>query len=181
MTQNLQLVPLSHPAVRRKAEAVKEITLEIKQLAEKMFSVMKEHEGVGLAAPQLGIPLQLIVMEYLPASEKEREKKKAGAPKEKIPRTVLINPKLTSAQGEVEEDEGCLTTQGIYGPVKRAKVVQVEGLNLEGEKVTIKATGLFARVLQHELDHLQGIIFIDRVGNPDQLYTYVPKAPTKLG
>ncbi len=171
---DLKLVPLSHPAVRRKAEEIKEITPEIKALAEKMFVLMQENNGVGLAAPQVGHAIQLVVMEYEPETQSRAESGEHKA--ERIPRTVLINPKnISSSDTKTEDEEGCLTTPNIYGPVERALEIEIEALNLKGQKIRFKARGFFARVIQHELDHLNGILFLDRVGDPKKLYSYLPK------
>jgi len=171
--QSLKLVSLSHPAIRQGTGEVKEITPEIETLVQKMFITMKENRGIGLAAPQVGIPLRLAVMEYEPKEQVSGSAGKRVSQEERVPKTILINPKVISVSNrQAEDEEGCLTTPDVYGPVKRAEEVVVETMDLTGKKIRIKAKGFFARVLQHELDHLKGIIFIDRVGDPGKLYTY---------
>lgn len=168
----LKLVDLNSPVVHRRAAEIPAVTSEITALAEEMFKIMKANKGIGLAAPQVGVSLQLAVIAHEPDKDEPKE--------ERIPKTVLINPKIISASKEqVEEEEGCLSVPSIYGPVKRSAEIVVETLNPQGKKIIIKAKGLMARVLQHEIDHLSGMLFIDRVGDPSRLYTYVEGADRK--
>jgi len=112
---------------------------------------MYQHNGCGLAANQVDLPYRLFVMNTTGnAAEKEQQ-------------LVFINPVLSKHKGMEEEEEGCLSLPGLYVPVKRPDKVTISGYNLSGEQVTIDATGLFARVVQHEADHLDGILIIDRI------------------
>ena len=118
------------------------------RLAEDMIVTMHEAPGVGLAAPQVGRPIRLIVFDV---GEKQSE-----------PR-ALVNPVLKNEWGEQIAEEGCLSLPGLYYPVKRAQKVWAEGFDVSGHDVTIEAEDLLARVLQHEVDHLDGVLFIDRL------------------
>ncbi|MDR3564853.1 MAG: peptide deformylase [Negativicutes bacterium] len=126
------------------AEPVGKIDRKIKRLLDDMVQTMYDAEGVGLAAPQVGVSLRIIVID---AGDGLIE---------------LINPVLTESEGCECGTEGCLSVPGIYGEVERGANVTVEGFNREGKKVCINATGLLARALQHEIDHLDGVLFIER-------------------
>ncbi len=164
----LKLYQMGEAVLRQHARplTVEEIKGEyIQHLIKLMKEAMYAAPGVGLAAPQIGEPLQLAVLEdrevYLdnyPAEQlKERERKI-------VPFQVIINPKLILEPGEkVEFFEGCLSVAGCTGMVPRARKVTVECLNEHAQKVTIKATGWHARILQHEIDHLFGTLYLDRV------------------
>lgn len=137
----------------------------IQDLIESMRETMRDAPGVGLAAPQIGIPLQLVVIEdplefiqkLPPEQVEERERRQ-------VPFHVLINPVLTISPGEaVEFFEGCLSLSGYTAIVPRARNVHVEGLNENGEPITIDAGGWYARILQHEIDHLNGVLYVDQM------------------
>jgi len=142
----LKIIKFPDPILRKKCEEVKEVNEEIKKLVDDMTETMEKKDGVGLAAPQVGVSKRVIVV--------ETEKGPKG----------FINPKTLKKTKETEIDwEGCLSIPGIFLKIKRWKGVEVEALNKEGEKVRIKATGLVARIFQDEIDHLNGILIIDRV------------------
>jgi peptide deformylase len=128
---------------------------EIQQLIEWMRETMREAPGVGLAAPQVGLPLRLAVIEDLAdVPEKERTP---------VPFHVIINPQLTLGAGIVEHYEGCLSLEGFQALVPRAQAVTVDALDHNGDPVKIEASGWYARILQHEIDHLDGTLYIDRM------------------
>jgi peptide deformylase len=135
------------PVLRRRATPVTEITDEIRRIVDDMIETMYDEVGIGLAAPQVGISLRLMVVGH----EKGR-----GA-------RAIVNPVITETVGEITAEEGCLSLPGIFAPVTRAESVTLEGQDLEGQPVTIKGRGLTARVFQHEMDHLDGVLFIDRL------------------
>jgi peptide deformylase len=135
------------PVLRRRAEPVGEVTPELRQVAEDMIETMYDEAGIGLAAPQVGVPLRLLVV----GDERGRE-----------PR-ALINPSIAESGGEVTAEEGCLSIPGVFADVTRSEWVRIEAQDLDGAPVSIRARGLLARVFQHELDHLDGILFIDRL------------------
>ncbi len=130
-------------------------SVEIQQLIAWMRETMREAPGVGLAAPQVGLPLRLAVIEDIAqVPEKER------AP---VPFHVLVNPQLTLGPGLVEHYEGCLSIDGFQALVPRAEAVTVDALDHHGAPVKIEASGWYARILQHEIDHLDGTLYIDRM------------------
>ena len=136
------------PVLRDKARPVESFDAALKQLAADMIRTMHEAPGVGLAAPQVGRPIRLIVFDV---GEEE-----GGA-------QALANPVLKNEWGEQIAEEGCLSLPGLYYPVRRAQRVWAEGFDLDGHGVTIEGEELLARVLQHEVDHLDGVLFIDRL------------------
>lgn len=144
------LVSYDNPALHKKAEIVKDINSNIHILISEMTEVMKKANGIGIAAPQVGESIQLAIVDV---------PKDMGG----IGRMVLINPKILSAYGKEIGEEGCLSVPGMRVKVKRYKEVMVETLNMEGNPVIQKGTGLLARALQHEIDHLNGILIVDKV------------------
>ena len=135
------------PALRRSAEPVGEVTQEIRLIIADMTETMYDEVGIGLAAPQVGISKRLIVI----ADEEGRGVQ------------ALLDPAIVDRGGEVTGEEGCLSIPGVYAPVTRAAWVRVEARSVDGQPLTMNARGLRARVLQHEIDHLDGVLFIDRV------------------
>ena len=136
--------------LRRRARVVPAVDASTRQLIADMVVTMRGSHGVGLAAPQIGVPLRVLV---------------AGS---RQPPLALINPRLERRWGRQLGPEGCLSIPGIYADVRRAQHVVVTGQNARGRSITVRAGGLLSRVLQHEIDHLNGVLFIDRV-SPDQL------------
>jgi peptide deformylase len=133
--------------LREKAKEVKRITPNITKLLDNMRDTMYAYKGVGLAAPQVGVSKRVIVVDI---GEGLIE---------------FINPEIIESQGEVIDFEGCLSIPEIVGEVKRANIVKVKGLDRSGKEVKIKAEGYLARALQHEIDHLNGILFVDIAKN----------------
>ena len=154
--------------LRKTAEPVYDVefnTHELKALVEDMFDIMREKGAVGVAAPQIGISKQIIV--FGTAYTKRRK------PEVQIPDTALINPTLTILSEEQEVGyEGCLNSGDLMGHVPRATEVEYSGFDIEGNPICKRATGLEARILQHEVDHLHGILFFDRVEDKTTLTTY---------
>ena len=157
----LKVARLGHPVIRTATEAVPKESIhapEFQRFLDDMVETMREYDGVGLAAPQVHVSKQVAVVEV---DENRRY------PGEKaIPLTILINPKILSAsKRQVEEWEGCLSVHEFRGRVPRADSLEVEAYNRKGEKVRFHAQGFFARVIQHECDHLAGKVFLDRMPN----------------
>lgn len=164
----LKIVQVGEPVLREEArdlDAAEVQSREIQELIEWMRETMYDAPGVGLAAPQIGLPLQLAVIEdkpeYLkdvaPDILKARERKPVGF-------HAIINPKITIDESErVEFFEGCLSLPGFTGLVSRARKVRVECLDFNGQPRTIEASGWYARILQHEIDHLRRTVYIDRM------------------
>ena len=136
--------------LRKKASPILEVGSAERRLAYDMIETMRSAKGVGLAAPQVGINKRIIVVE-----DTEGDNKLV---------LVLANPKITNKKGKVSFCEGCLSLPGITSDVVRSEFIAVEALNLDNDKLKINAEGLFARIIQHEIDHLDGVLFIDRVG-----------------
>jgi peptide deformylase len=146
----MSLMPIrtfGDPVLREPARPVEAFDAALRRLAEDMIETMHEAPGVGLAAPQVGRSLRLVVFDI---------QDETGA-------RALANPVLRDEWGEQIGEEGCLSLPGLYFPVSRAMKVWAEGFDLEGNPVTIEGEELLARVLQHEVDHLQGVLFIDRL------------------
>ena len=140
------IIKFPNPILRQKSKEVKDITQDVKELIEDMVETMKESQGVGLAAPQVGVLKRIIIV-------KTQEGPQA-----------FVNPKIIKKSKEKEtEEEGCLSLLGIRLDIKRAKEVEVEALDKEGREIKIKVQDLTARIIQHEIDHLDGILFIDRI------------------
>lgn len=140
------------PVLRQRARDVTVVDDLKKQQAERMFEIMYEHEGIGLAGNQVGLLERLIVLD-VPIDEERRAV------------LVLINPKITARQGKETSEEGCLSIPEIRADVPRALEISVNALDLNGQPVQLECQGLLARAVQHEVDHLDGILFIDRL-NP---------------
>ncbi len=152
----MQIITYPHPTLRHKAKPLKRVDAELRQVVRQMFDLMYEAKGVGLAANQVDLPLRLFVVN-LKASPDEGEE------------LVFINPVVSNPKGSEEAEEGCLSLPGLYGQVRRPKQVKVNAYNLEGQEMSAELTGLFARVVQHELDHLDGVLFTDRLSETGQL------------
>jgi len=147
------------PVLRRKAKRVRTIDNSIKKLIADMRETLHAAPGrAGLAAPQVGVSLRVTVI---------------GIPEEED--IVLINPEIVRRRGERLVEEGCLSIPGYWGQVKRAEAVTAKGLDQSGKEVRIKATELLAQALEHEIDHLNGILYIDRMEDPNTLTRIVPE------
>ena len=147
----MRILIYPHEILKTKAEPVKEIDARLQEIVDRMFETMYKAKGIGLAANQVGIPIRLLVMDV-----REEE----GRPN----RLVLVNPVIQDAEGGAVGEEGCLSVPGYTAPVKRAERILVEALDREGSPIRFEAEGLLARCIQHEIDHLDGICFVDRLG-----------------
>jgi peptide deformylase len=155
-----QIVYLPEPVLRKKAKPVTQFDKDLQTLIDDMIETMREAPGVGLAAPQVNIPLQLAVIEY---AEDEDEEEDEDAPPAKKKLYVIINPEITKVSEEkVMGIEGCLSIPGLVGEVERHEAIQVKALNRHGQPYKIKADGWMARIFQHEIDHLHGVMFTDK-------------------
>ena len=139
------------PVLRQKAEAVEAFDESLAVLVADMFETMRAYRGVGLAANQVGVPQRVLVVE-VPGDEGEEPL-----------RLALVNPALSEASGSEVDEEGCLSIPGIYEDVKRATRVRVRAQDPSGEPLEFVAEDYLARVLQHEVDHLEGVLFLDRL------------------
>ncbi len=145
----LKVVKFPNKVLAAKAREVTRVTGEDRKLAKDMIDTMYAENGVGLAANQVGVLKRLFVTS---ANQVRGEE------------LVFLNPKIVKKQGVIKEFEGCLSVPEFYEPVKRAKRVWMKAMTLEGKTVEVKAEGLLSRIFQHEIDHLNGILFIDRLG-----------------
>ncbi len=148
----MKIVQYPHPALRYVCRPLTAIDAKVRKAAEEMLELMYEAKGLGLAAPQVALPYRLIVLN-LTGDREQRDKEGA-----------YVNPVILERKGSVEDEEGCLSFPGLYAKVRRAKTVTVQAYNLNGESVQITATDLPARAWQHEIDHLDGVLFIDKMG-----------------
>jgi peptide deformylase len=154
----LPIKALPEPVLRQKAKRVRNIDGSIRKLASDMIETMHAAPGVGLAAPQVGVSLRVVVI---------------GLPEEED--FVLINPEIVRRSGERWVTEGCLSVPGYYGEIKRAQRVTAKGKDLSGKEVRIKAEELLAQALEHEIDHLNGMLYIDHVESDDRLHRVGPE------
>lgn len=152
----LSIIHYPHPTLRRVSKPLKRVDAELRGFIAEMFALMYEHEGVGLAANQVDLPYRLFIANP------------EGDPAIKEAEFVFINPVILKGSGQAEREEGCLSIPGVYAPVVRKEKVSVQAYNLSGEEIAGEVDGLMARVFQHELDHLDGRLFIDRL-TPTQL------------
>jgi len=150
-----EIVTVPAPVLRRKARKVTEFGPELQTLIDDMIETMRAAPGVGLAAPQVAVPLRLIVVEY-------GEEAEEGEPEKPPKLYVMVNPEITRFSKEKEiGTEGCLSIPGLIGDVYRASEIVVRGLNRHGQPIRIRASGWLARIFQHEIDHLEGVLFTD--------------------
>ena len=148
---SLQIVPHPHPALRWKSKDVTKIDAELKSMIAQMFELMYEARGIGLAANQVALPYRLFVINPSGDSSLKDEE------------FVFINPEITRRNGSEETEEGCLSLPEIYGSVPRATRIVIDAFDLNGQQFEMELGGLDARVVQHENDHLDGVIFPERV------------------
>lgn len=150
---------LPDPVLRQKAKKVSKIDESIRQLIDDMIETMRAASGVGLAATQIGVPLKIAVIE-IPAEEV----------------IVLVNPEIIKKEGERTIVEACLSVPGYHGEIKRSVRVKVKARDKQGRHIRVKGDELLAQALEHEIDHLNGILYIDRVEEPDKLYKVEPES-----
>ena len=147
----MQIIQYPHPTLRHVSKPLKRVDKELHEIVRGMFELMYAAKGVGLAANQVDLPYRLFIINL--------QSDTAAAEQE----FVFLNPVLTSRKGNAEAEEGCLSLPGLYGDVKRPERVVLNAYNLAGQELTMELDGLFARAVQHEIDHLDGILFIDRL------------------
>lgn len=152
----LSIIPYPHPTLRFRSKPIRRVDQELREIVAEMLDLMCEAEGVGLAANQVNLPLRLFVAN--PSGER-------GEGEEMI----LLNPELQMPRGSETGQEGCLSLPGLYGPVKRPKAVRVSAFDLQGNPIEREVDGFLARVLLHENDHLDGVLFFDRMSEDAKL------------
>ena len=153
----MEVVVYPHPALRRGGQTVTEFDQALRDLSSQMFEVMYDDGGVGLAAPQIAIEQKLLVLNP------------TGSKDDRSGELVLVNPKITKKKGREYGEEGCLSFPGIYAEVERFVDITISHQDLEGKEASLSANGWLARIIQHELDHLEGIVFTDRLSPADKM------------
>jgi peptide deformylase len=148
----MKILNYPHPSLRYPAVPVTKIDARLREYAQEMLNLMYEHRGLGLAGPQVGVPFQLLVLNFTG----DREKKEHEA--------VWLNPAILDRKGSIEDEEGCLSFPGLYQKVRRFKTVRVQAYNLDGQPMEITASDLPSRAWQHEIDHLHGVLYVDKMG-----------------
>lgn len=160
----LEILKYPDPRLRKKADPVTSVTPELVQLAKDMLETMYQSRGIGLAAPQVGQSVRLLVTDTRPREGGRYEVEDMTELEKAVEQPfVIFNPVITKKEGRTTFDEGCLSVPGYYETVERYDYIEVEGLNLQGEKFVTKVDGLLAICIQHEIDHLDGKLFIDRL------------------
>ena len=161
----LEIVKYGNPVLRKKGAQIEAITPEVKKLIADMFETMEENHGVGLAAQQVGVAKQVTVIDVRGATDRPSTLELDGKPADPadIMPLVLINPEVTPVGEVVAGSEGCLSFPEIFGDIARPGVVDVKALDGKGKPIAFRCGGLLARAVQHETDHLNGILFIDRM------------------
>jgi peptide deformylase len=146
----LRIVKYPHPALRHKSKPLRRVDGELKNIVREMFDLMYAQNGIGLAANQVDLPYRFFILNTEGDPSKGQE-------------FVFLNPVIGKRSGTVEAEEGCLSFPEIYAPVKRSEKVVLSAYDLAGQEINYELSGLFARAVQHEYDHLDGILFIDRL------------------
>jgi peptide deformylase len=166
----LPVVKYGTPVLRKKGARIEAITPAIKKLIADMFETMYASKGIGLAAQQVGQPLQLTVIDVRGVTDRPSTLELKGKPADVVEfmPLVLINPELKPGGESVPGPEGCLSFPEIFADIKRPSEVEVKALNEKGESIHFRCGGLLARAVQHEVDHLHGILFIDRMERADK-------------
>lgn len=161
----LEVLKFPDQRLRKKGVAVEEVTPELKKLAEDLLETMVAEHGIGLAAPQVGQSIRLIVLDTRPRDDDGQltEEGLTDLEKKVSQPLVLFNPEIVDRRDKTTYEEGCLSVPGFFETVERAEYVEVQGLDIHGNKILIKTDGLLAICLQHEMDHLEGKLFIDRL------------------
>lgn len=160
-----EIITVGDPRLRKRSRPIRKVTPEIRQLAADMVETMHAKEGIGLAGAQIAELLRIIVVE-MPEDEE-------------VPGSgelyVVLNPEIVKASREVEDGiEGCLSIPGYVGEVERSVEVLVRGMDIQGKKFRLRPKGYLARVFQHEIDHIEGVLYIDRLTEPDRIWDVPP-------
>lgn len=147
-----KIITYPHPILRKKTEAVTDFDDKLRQLIDEMTETMYAAPGVGLAANQIGVSLQVVVIDTSEDSEERKQR-------------VLVNPEIIKGEGAKVDEEGCLSVRDFCADVKRFRKITVRARDIEGNEAEFEAEDRFARIIQHEVDHLNGVLFIDRISS----------------
>lgn len=153
----MQIIKYPHPTLRHQSKPLRRVDGELKKIVRQMLDLMYQNNGIGLAANQVDLPYRLLVFNV------------TGDPAVRDEEYVFINPVITDRKGSAEDREGCLSFPEIFAPVIRSERVSVNAYSLNGEELSYQFDGLYARVAQHEADHLDGILFVDRLSPANRL------------
>lgn len=162
----MQIIAYPHPTLKHQSKPIRRVDAELKQMVREMFDLMYAAKGIGLAANQVNLPIRLFIMNL------------ESDPKKPELENVFINPVISQPKGSAEAEEGCLSLAGLYGPVVRPKQVRITAYGLDGREIDMTVTDLLGRCVQHEVDHLDGVMFIDRMAAgaradlADELYDF---------
>ena len=148
----MEIIPYPHPTLRHKSKAVKRVDRQLREIVREMFELMYQARGIGLAANQVDLPLRLFIVDTTSDSSNGEQ-------------LVLINPVIGAPKGTDEQEEGCLSIPGVHGIVPRPEQIHVSAYDLSGNEIDMTVDGLLARAIQHEFDHIEGVLFIDRVSD----------------
>jgi peptide deformylase len=151
----LDIVYYGDPRLEKVSEPVAEVTPETRRFVKDMFETMYFTNGVGLSAPQVGVNERILVIDCSGGSDRNQQ-------------IALINPVIVNTSGEQKGQEGCLSFPGLFAEIVRPNVVAVKGTNLEGQEIQLEGEGLLARALHHEIDHLDGVLFLQRMKKADR-------------
>lgn len=166
-----QIVTSEDPMLRRVSHRVQQASPDVQKLIADMLETMRAANGIGLAAIQVGVSERVIVIEVPEETEEEDDDSEPSSTLQ----VILLNPEIRRASRDMEEGiEGCLSVPGWVGEVERHYAVTVRGLDAKGKPVRIRAEGLLARVLQHEIDHCDGVLFIDHITDTEKIWSVAP-------
>jgi len=143
----MKIIHYPHPTLRVKSEPVKAVDAAFKKNVRKMIELMHKYNGVGLSANQVDVPQRFFVMNFTPEADD----------------LVFINPVISKQKGSEEEEEGCLSLPGVYAQVRRPKAIHLNAHTMDGNEINVTLLGMTARIVQHETDHLDGVLFIDKI------------------
>jgi peptide deformylase len=149
---SLKLIPYPHPTLRHRSKPIVRVDQELKNMIDEMFEIMYEFRGVGLAANQVNLPIRLFIAN--PSGDKVEG-----------PEMVFINPVISKGKGTADAEEGCLSLPGVNAQVKRNKSLHINAYSMDGTEINTEVDGFLARIIQHEVDHLDGVLFIDRLSD----------------
>ena len=167
----LEVLKFPDPRLRRKAAPIEAVTSELQTLADDMLETMYKEKGIGLAAIQVGVEVRLLVIDTLPQSQEGDETRDRYALskdqtelEQKVPMPLVIfNPVITKREGKTTFEEGCLSVPGYFETIQRSNFIEVQGLDRDGQTMELQLDGLLSICMQHEIDHLDGKVFIDRL------------------
>lgn len=147
----MRIIEYPHPTLRHESKPLKRVDAELIEIVREMFVLMYANKGIGLAANQVDLPYRLFIVNLTGDAEQPDQQH------------VFLNPVLSGRKGSKEDEEGCLSIPGLYGQVKRPEKITLNAFTLQGEEIAAELSGMFARVVQHEVDHLDGVLFIDKL------------------